>query len=215
MTVDQEVGDSNSPGGTSLLKDLARVTSHHPPQKVAQKVAAEAPAAKRLSICDRAAPWGRGQPETGSRRQRAPDQHDPPPQTSGEWVRDDHPRYSISIRHWARARLLANPGGSDASDCHRKRKRHQANKPSSCPPNNASARGVTGISMERHSGPRKSHTHSLFECRSKRAPRGNADQHWCSLSVGLPIGFATAKLYAARLERIRPRTQRLPVLELQ
>ena len=133
----------------------------------------------------------------------------------GEWVRDDHPRYSTAsgIGH-ALASWLTH-GGSDASDCHRERKRHQANKPSCCPPNNASARGVTGISMECHSAHRKSHTHSLFECRSRRAPRGNADQHWCSLSVGLPIGFATAKLYAARLERIRPRTQRLPVLELQ
>ena len=143
-----------------------------------------------------------------------PDRHDLPrkPQESGFAMTIPDIALASGIGH-ALASWLTH-GGSDASDCHRERKRHQANKPSCCPPNNASARGVTGISMERHSGHRKSHTHSLFECRSRRAPRGNADQHWCSLSVGLPIGFATAKLYAARLERIRPRTQRLR-LELQ
>jgi len=82
-------------------------------------------------------------------------------------------------------------------------------------PNSASARGVRGISRERHSRHRKAHMHILFECRSKCVPTGNADQHWCSLSVGLPIGFAAAKIYAARLGRIRPRTQRLTVLEVQ
>src|SRR4029079_1357006 len=82
-------------------------------------------------------------------------------------------------------------------------------------PNNASAKGVMGISRERHNRHRKAHTHILFECRSKCVPTGTADQRWCSLSVGLPIGFATAKRDATRLERIRPRTQRLTVLEVQ
>ena len=82
-------------------------------------------------------------------------------------------------------------------------------------PNNAIARGVMGMSRERHSRHRNAHTHILFECPSKCVPTGNADQRWCSLSAGLPIGFATAKLYAARLEQIRPRTQRLTLLEVQ
>jgi hypothetical protein len=43
-------------------------------------------------------------------------------------------------------------------------------------PNSASARGVRGISRERHSRHRKAHTHILFECRSKCVPTGNADQ---------------------------------------
>ena len=39
--------------------------------------------------------------------------------------------------------------------------------------NNASARGLMGISRERHSY-RKAHTHIFFECRPKYDPRGNA-----------------------------------------
>jgi hypothetical protein len=72
-----------------------------------------------------------------------------------------------------------------------------------------------GISRERHSKHRKAHTHILFECRPKCDPRGNADQHWCSLSAGLPIGFVMAKPSVARLERTRPRKRRLTVLEVQ
>ena len=72
-----------------------------------------------------------------------------------------------------------------------------------------------GISKERHSKHRKSHTHISFECRPKSYPRGNAHQHWCSLSAGLPIGLVMAKPSVAWLERTRPRKQRLTVLEVQ
>ena len=79
--------------------------------------------------------------------------------------------------------------------------------------NNASARGLMGISKERHSY-RKAHTHIFFECRPKCGPTGNAKQR-CSLSAGLPIGFVMAKPPVARLERTRPRKQRLILLEVQ
>jgi hypothetical protein len=73
-----------------------------------------------------------------------------------------------------------------------------------------------GTARERHSNGRKVHnSKSNAEDRPRHVLTGNADQHWCSLSAGLPIGLVMGKPSVAWLERTRPRKQRLTVLEVQ
>ena len=77
---------------------------------------------------------------------------------------------------------------------------------------NASARGVLGISRERRSKHRKVHTNSLAERRPRYVPVGNVNRQRCSRRAALSTDFAMAKAYVARLEQTRPRT---PILVLK
>src|SRR5262245_13078346 len=58
---------------------------------------------------------------------------------------------------------------------------------------NANAMGASGISKELHSKRHKAHTHTGSDRKPKCVPRGNADQHWCSLPAQLASELAVAK----------------------